>query len=448
MSPHRTAWLLLASSVVACTNDAELLSPAQREVVAEYVTTEAPSPKRAVDEDFGRRVRLLGYDLDRDRWHPGDTMRVTWHWRVDAPPESTWKLVTRIEGGDSKRLVRRDENGTIRWLYGPEHWRAGQYIRDEQTLHLPDDWTERSATLVVGFENGKTIRAVTLLTPADDRQRKQVSLPQLRVVQTRESPRLDGSLDDAGWDFAQVSPAFVEPREGGPAPFRAFARLLWDRRYLYLGVEVQDDSLRASHTERDSHLWEQDCVEVMLDPNGDGENYFEVQVSPRGVVFDTRYDRRRIPKPFGHVDWDSRTRVGVTRRGELDDARADAGYTVEMAIPWQAFSLEGGSPISPPEVGETWRGNLYVMDRTRHRTVAAAWSPLGIGDFHVPHRFGILVFEGASEDMPRHTEPSTIPPGRMPAPLRRGSRVDPELRDTMIRKRESRRRLESAGPGH
>jgi len=37
------------------------------------------------------------------------------------------------------------------------------------------------------------------------------------------------------------------------------------------------------------------------------------------------------------------------------------------------------------------------MDLTRDRQQAAAWSPLGIGDFHVPGRFGILSFEGPDE---------------------------------------------------
>lgn len=66
------------------------------------------------------------------------------------------------------------------------------------------------------------------------------------------------------------------------------------------------------------------------------------------------------------------------------------------AIPWHAFSSIN-RPASPPAIGDTWRANLYVMDLTRDRQQAAAWSPLGIGDFHVPGRFGILSFEGPDE---------------------------------------------------
>lgn len=219
------------------------------------------------------------------------------------------------------------------------------------------------------------------------------AVPRLAVHQTARSPRLDGVLDEPAWRLAKTSGPFVETRNGGAAAVHASAQLLWDTKHLYVGVEVHDAWLRASDRTHDAHLWEQDCVELMLDPDGDGEDYFEIQVSPRGVVFDTRYDARRVPTPFGHLDWDSRVLVGVSTRGAIDDLEADTGYTVEIAIPWQAFSLARRAG-RPPAIGEQWRANLYVMDLGKKRQRAAAWSALGTGDFHVPSRFGILAFEG------------------------------------------------------
>lgn len=252
------------------------------------------------------------------------------------------------------------------------------------------------------------------LTPSDEAARRSKdAVPKLVLVQTKQPLRLDGSLGDPVWGFANTTRAFVETRHGGVAPVQASAKLLWDELYLYVGVEVHDALLRASHTERDDYLWEQDCVELMIDPSGDGKNYFEIQVSPRGVVFDTRYDSRRVPQPFGHTDWDSKVRLGVSARGDLDDQEADAGYTVEIAIPWQAFSLDR-KPIAPPAIGDEWRANLYVMDLIEDQQQAAAWSPLGTGDFHVPRRFGILAFEGPAEDMVGTNEPLHISPPKSP----------------------------------
>ena len=452
--------LILAGSLAgACTSDTDALTPAQREAVAAFITNEAPSPQRQLDAQFGRRVKLLGYDVDRAHWRPGETMRVTWYWQVLAPPGEGWALFTHIEDRGSGRVLRQDGNGTLRWLYGPDHWRAGQFVRDVQDLHLPLDWIGSSADVYVGMAREGARMRITGAAPHSDDQvlavhvptpsaeGKTRGVPQVAVVQAKEPPRLDGSLLDPAWRAAPGTSTFVETREGGPGQFEASAKLLWDKRYLYVGVEVNDDLLRASDTKRDAHLWEQDCVELMIDPDGDGRGYFEIQVSPRGVVFDTRYDARRVPKPFGHVGWDSGARVGVSARGTLDDREADAGYTVEIAIPWQAFSLEGQSSTAPA-IGDEWRANLYVMDLGREQQRATAWSPLGIGDFHVPKRFGILAFEGPPEDMRGKNQPRIIAPNRLPGTLERRSGFDSRVKDTLMDERETRRRLESSGGGH
>ncbi len=450
----RFASLLLVGWAAACTSDVEPLTPAQRQAVAAYVSKAAPSPQHRLDFDFEGKATLLGYDLDRAEWRPGETIRVTWYWHSVEPTGEGWKLFTHIDDADHGRTLNQDSNGTLRWLYGPDRWDAGTYIRDSQDLNLPEDWAGPSAQVYVGLwrdgrrlrvadavsdEQGRTL-AVTIPTPgAKDEGGGAQDVPKLALVQTKRPPRLDGSLGDPVWSFANTTRVFVETRRGGVAPVQASAKLLWDERYLYVGVDVNDSLLRASHTERDDHLWEQDCVELMIDPDGDAKNYFEIQVSPRGMVFDTRYDSRRVPQPFGHTDWDSKIRVGVLPRGKIDDREADAGYAVEIAIPWQAFSLDG-RPGSPPAIGDEWRANLYVMDLTADRQQAAAWSSLGIGDFHVPRRFGILAFEGPPEEMVGTNEPLEISGNRMPKPMVRGPALEPGVKDTMIRNRAINRR--------
>ena len=250
-------------------------------------------------------------------------------------------------------------------------------------------------------------------------------VPELGVRRTTAPPRIDGRLGDRVWQQANGTGRFVETRFGGESALQASAKLLWDRDHLYVAVDVRDPLLVASHTERDSHLWEQDCVELMIDPDGDAKSYFEIQLSPRGVVFDTRFDQRRRPPPYGRVDWDARMRAAVDVRGTLDDEASDAGYSVELAIPWHAFSLRGAA-VGAPQIGDRWRFNVYAIDLGRGQQRAAAWSPLGMGDFHVPSRFGILRFEGEAEPIKPRIAPSHSP--------------KPDV--------EHRQRLESSGAGH
>jgi hypothetical protein len=84
------------------------------------------------------------------------------------------------------------------------------------------------------------------------------------------------------------------------------------------------------------------------------------------------------------------------------------------------------------------------MDLIADRQQAAAWSPLGTRDFHVPRRFGILAFEGPPEEMLGTNEPLEMPldisADRMPKPIGRGPALERGVKDTMIRKRVINRR--------
>src|SRR5690606_30545696 len=153
--------------------------------------------------------------------------------------------------------------------------------------------------------------------------------------------------------------------------------------------------VQNTHEARDDHLWEQDAVEIMLDPGADGRNYFELQVSPSGIAFDARYDTRRQPQPFGHVDWNASLDAAAHVRGTANDDEADEGWSAEIAIPWAAFDV-GEPPAARPVAGDSWRMNLYVMDQRPGDGAdrAAAWSAPMTGDFHVPNRFGAVTFAG------------------------------------------------------
>ena len=107
--------------------------------------------------------------------------------------------------------------------------------------------------------------------------------------------KLDGKLDEAVWAEAKPTAMFVNTMTGDAADFKVSAKAAWDAKNLYVAFDVADDYLKSTFTKDDEHLWEQDAIEIMIDPDGDEKNYFELQVSPAGKVFDTRYDSRRVP---------------------------------------------------------------------------------------------------------------------------------------------------------
>ena len=407
--PSLVLALIIPLALSGCVEKSRELNAAQRERLRELVRREPTTPERALGVAFEDKVELVGVDLSADRWRPGSTLTVTWHWKVDRALEEGWNLFTHVTDSAGNNLTNADQDGPMRELYPPGRGKAGDYVLDRQAIALPPGVSASEVKLFVGLWKGnERLGIVRGPNDGDDRapgatlptgapadapaapEGKEVDVPRLGGI------TLDGVLDEPAWQRAANTGVFVNTLTGGQATFTASARVGWDDDNLYVAFEVADDYLKSAFRERDDHLWEADVVEIMADPGGDGRNYFEMQVSPRNVVFDTRYDTRRNPGPIGHADWDSGLRSAVALRGEVDDDDEDQGYTVEIAIPWASFAA-GTPPASRPAADEVWRVNFYVMDAREAGQRAAAWSPPRVGDFHVPARFGALRFAGPAD---------------------------------------------------
>jgi hypothetical protein len=414
--------IFLSLVLSACVERAPELSPADRERLNEYISTERPTPEHPVEVQFENGVELLGYDVDPDTVAPGQEVTLTWHWHAAQDLDDGWNMFTHVAKANGENALNQDGVGLIREMYPPGRWEAGQYIRDVQRVTIPADWGSERAVFYLGLWNGphrlairrgpndgeNRVRAATVpisaapapaaAEPAQPPQ-PPAPPPTPTTIAMRASGAItvDGDPSEEAWTRAIRIPRFVSTMDSTPSPLVASARVLWDDDNLYLAFDVQDDFVSNTLRGRDAHLWEQDAVEIMVDPDGDGANYFEMQVSPTGEVFDTRYDTRRQPQPFGDVAWTSRLRARAVVRGTANDDEADQGYAVEVAIPWAAFAA-GDPPAQRPEAGQNWRMNLYVMDkRPDGPQRSAGWSATLEGDFHVPARFGTVRFMGEQQ---------------------------------------------------
>lgn len=239
-----------------------------------------------------------------------------------------------------------------------------------------------------------------------DPPRKTAPIDPKTQIKELSAPRIDGAaiqvdgvLDEPAWSAAAGTGLFVDVGSGLPnpqIPSQGEAKVFWDERFLYLGFEAYDKTVRGGFPAgaKDPHLWERDTVEVMIDPDGDGDNkdYYEIQVNPQNLTFDTQYDDYNRPSgggkgPFGHEEWTAGGERAVKVHGTLDDdADTDDGYTVELKIPWASFTK---AQKAPPAPGTSWRMNFYAMQDNG----GTAWSPiLGLGNFHRASRFGRVIW--------------------------------------------------------
>lgn len=206
---------------------------------------------------------------------------------------------------------------------------------------------------------------------------------------------VDGNLDDPGWRMVQPVGDFILSDGSGPASRRTEARVCWDDAYLYICFRSDDPDIWGTMFDRDDDLFEEEVVEAFIDSDSDLVRYYEFQMSPRGTLFDALVHnptglRRDLvaDRTWTCEGWLAAVRV----EGTLDDRDdVDEGWTVEWAIP---FASIPGAPNTPPKDGDTWRMNLYRIDRTPTEEFSC-WSPTleTPADFHVPSLFGTIVFK-------------------------------------------------------
>lgn len=198
-----------------------------------------------------------------------------------------------------------------------------------------------------------------------------IAQPLITAYRAEAPPVIDGVLDDACWGAALAGSHFLSAQGEGLAEEQTHLRVCWDAEHLYLGVEALESLLeprlnmlhlvKAEKTGRDARVFDEDCIEIFLQPGGDVYYQFAAN-SGTGT-----YDAQGTDAGW-NCDWQCAAK------------RTDRSYIIEAAIPLAALGSE--------PTGE-WSVNV-----TRHRSHAkqySTWSGLQ-GAFHQPEAFGRLRF--------------------------------------------------------
>jgi hypothetical protein len=426
MRRRNLAWLLLVGSGAlagGCVGGSKETKPESDEALKAFILDAPPADVGTkVGINFDNKVTLIGAKVSPEGTaRPGQRLKVTMYWKSEqALSEKDWKLFTHVLDGSGERILNIDNVGPLRRVKGssqalaPSKWQPGKVYVDEQTFTLPRKLRTSTAQIVVGIWRGND-RLPIVAGPHDRQNRGIVAtlqtdttgaapekpastrVPALRVdkLEAGEKIVIDGKLDEPAWERAPTTGPFVDVRTGRKNtsfPVNGSAKLLWDDKAMYVAFEVKDEDVVGGFDpkQKDPHLWTKDAVEIMIDPDGDGDNqdYYEIQINPQNLVFDSQFDSYNTPKtepdgPFGHQQWSANLKSAVQIQGTLDKSDdKDEGYIVEAMIPWKSFTK---AKQVPPAIGDVWRMNFYAMQQNG----GVAWSPiLGQGNFHRASRFG------------------------------------------------------------
>lgn len=184
----------------------------------------------------------------------------------------------------------------------------------------------------------------------------------------------------------------------GPQIYGTFFRAVWSETGLFVRFDAIDPSPWYTLTKRDDHLWTEEVVEIFIDPDGDGRNYAEIEISPHNVVCDLLIFEG-APNVRSDIDWDheglqSKVHPLIGADGE------PVGWMAIAILPWSSFAtLTAISSVPvPPHDGDVWRFNIFRIKRPFGPTepdrdvVYAAWSPPIGPSFHEPAVFRALEF--------------------------------------------------------
>ena len=209
-------------------------------------------------------------------------------------------------------------------------------------------------------------------------------------------PTIDGRLDEAAWTAAPDVGGFVFPWWEAGAREQTVAKLLWDDEHLYAAFLCEDAHIWAEHTQRDSAVYRDDCVEVFTAPNPQRPDaYFNIEMNVLGIVLDQWHpDGPGKPVPG---EWNGAGfRIKTTIVGALNvEAGQDSYWVLEAAFPLENFALSGAA--IPPNPGDIWHLNLNRLGG-RTNPQFSQWRASGTDypNFHQPRDFGRVEFSAAA----------------------------------------------------
>jgi hypothetical protein len=138
-------------ATMGCDFSEATLSDADRQLIKDNILSKAPSMDLPVNADVGGKLIYLGCDINKTQVSPGESFTVIHYWEVLDPPGPDWKLFTHL----GPRTINVDRT-PIKGKYPVAEWKAGEIIRDEQTVTVPVRWTAPFIIVYVGIFHGTT----------------------------------------------------------------------------------------------------------------------------------------------------------------------------------------------------------------------------------------------------------------------------------------------------
>lgn len=187
------------------------------------------------------------------------------------------------------------------------------------------------------------ITSIITLNSAIGEDYNPVYNPTLHISRIDNRIKIDGELNDRGWQDAGRADNFAEHRPGDQTkpPVKTEALITYDDDYLYIAFICYDDpaTIRSSYSDRD-YMAKDDNICFLLDTYGDAAWAYELNVNPYGIQADAIWSRNGGEDSGMDLIWDSMGKI------------TDSGYQLEMAVPFSSLRF-------PDKPKQTWKVDFW-----------------------------------------------------------------------------------------
>lgn len=280
------------------------------------------------------------------------------------------------------------QGGNIR-LDLPKNYAVDVELESEKqqiVINLPaqiDD--ETSLTLINGggpLFRLKATHAISLLSSSpndEDTPVDTVSDPfedsTQPVPEIAQPPVVDGNLFETVWQKAAALSPFQNADGAGEPQNPTETLLMWDAENLYIGVKayVAESQLpHISQTQLDSPIWEDECIEILIDSNLQTDIYYHFVINPIGAFFDQKVnvpgapnfqfaphdvqltlDRKTLQTAFdADSKWNSDAKVATQINTTF--------WSIEVALPREILEKPSKSDLkNKPAFENRWFFNIH-----------------------------------------------------------------------------------------
>ncbi|NTW76636.1 MAG: hypothetical protein HGB33_02455 [Syntrophaceae bacterium] len=223
-----------------------------------------------------------------------------------------------------------------------------------------------------------------------------MDIKKYNIMYTSQPPAINSLWDSGTWKNIPALEIDCFRKESSSHRPQTRCKLLYDREIIYGIFHVIDQYVRCVHTEFQSEVYKDSCVEFFLQPKA-SSNYFNFEFNCGGALLasyvadPTRIDGKVsefIPlTPEDNREIKRYSSLPATVESEITRPITwFLGFSIPFAVLTRYTTI-------PPDVGsQIWRANFYKCGNETSHPHWGSWSPVHELNFHLPADFGEIHF--------------------------------------------------------